>query len=77
MRAAISILVSSMILGSLAFHHETVFTNPSRLSTSNSGRGLLLADSSKPSPNQPEEPAPHRGSGRKESIEFLGFISLA
>ena len=65
MRAAISILVSSMILGSLAFHHETVFTNPSRLSTS------------KPSPNQPEEPAPHRGSGRKESIEFLGGSFLA
>ncbi|WP_407927159.1 heterocyst-inhibiting protein PatX [Cylindrospermopsis curvispora] len=66
-----------MILGSLAFHLKTVSTNPSRLSTSNSGRGLLLANSSKPSPNQPEEPAPHRGSGRKESIEFFGVISLA
>ncbi|BAZ89615.1 hypothetical protein NIES932_10960 [Raphidiopsis curvata NIES-932] len=70
MRVAISILVSSMILGSLAFNRETLFTNPSRLSTSTSGRGLLLADSFKPSPNRPGEPATYRGSGRKESINL-------
>ncbi|EFA72757.1 hypothetical protein B7O87_08630 [Cylindrospermopsis raciborskii CENA303] len=70
MRATISILVSSMILGSLAFNRETLFTNPSRLSTSNSGTGLLFADSSKPSPNRPGEPVTYRGSGRKESINL-------
>ncbi|MFM2064258.1 MAG: hypothetical protein RLZZ507_3929 [Cyanobacteriota bacterium] len=77
MRAAISLLVSSLVFGSLAFNYEAEFTSLSRLLTAYSGSGFLLADNSKPGPNQPEQPAPHRGSGRKESMEFFSnFHSL-
>ncbi|TAF07050.1 MAG: hypothetical protein EAZ77_11020 [Nostocales cyanobacterium] len=74
MRAAISLLVSSLVFGSLAFNHETVFTGISLLLIADSGSGELLADNSKPGPNQPEQPAPHRGSGRKESMEFFSNV---
>lgn len=74
MRAAISLLVSSLVFGSLAFDYEAVFTNLSCLLIANSGLGELLADNSKPGPNQPQQPAPHRGSGRKESMEFMNNI---
>ncbi|MEA5577854.1 heterocyst-inhibiting protein PatX [Anabaena sp. UHCC 0451] len=74
MRAAISLLVSSLVFGSLAFNYEAMLTSISYLLIANSSSGELLADNSKPGPNQPEQPAPHRGSGRKESMEFFGNI---
>jgi hypothetical protein len=74
MRAAISFLVSSLVFGSLAPNYETVFTNVSRLLIASSSSQQLLADNSKPSPNEPEQPAPHRGSGRKESMELFSNI---
>lgn len=74
MRAAISLLVSSLVFSSLAFNCEANFTNLYRLLMANFGVEKLLADNSKPSPNQPEQPAPHRGSGRKESMEFFNNI---
>jgi hypothetical protein len=78
MRAAILFFVSSLVFGSLAPHYETVFTDLSRLLIANSSSQKLLADNSKPSPNEPEQPAPHRGSGRKESMELFSYIhSLA
>ncbi len=77
MRAAISLLVSSLVFGSLAFNYDAMFTSLSHLLIANSGSGKLLADNSKPGPNQPEQPAPHRGSGRKESIEFFLNINSA
>ncbi|MBK1986394.1 hypothetical protein A0J48_002315 [Sphaerospermopsis aphanizomenoides BCCUSP55] len=77
MRAAISLLVSSLVFGSLAFNYEAEFTGIFHPLTGNSGSGKLLADNSKPGPNEPEQPAPHRGSGRKESIEFFLNINSA
>jgi len=73
MRAAISLLVSSLVFGSLAFNCEAVQTRFSALSMAKSdfqpsslvNQGFNLADNSKPSPNQPEKPNPHRGSGRR------------
>jgi hypothetical protein len=73
MRAAISLLVSSLVFGSLAFNCEAVQTRFSLLSMAKSDSQLSplvnqsfnLAANSKPSPNQPENPNPHRGSGRK------------
>jgi hypothetical protein len=73
MRAAISLLVSSLVCGSLAFNCEAVQTHFSPLSMAKSDSQLSplvnqsfnLADNSKPSPNQPEKPNPHRGSGRR------------
>jgi hypothetical protein len=77
MRAAISLLVPSLVFGSLAFNYEAVFTSLSCLLIANSGAGQLLADTTKPGPNQPEQPAPHRGSGRKESMEYFRNIHSA
>ncbi|GCL38914.1 MAG: heterocyst-inhibiting protein PatX [Sphaerospermopsis kisseleviana] len=74
MRAAISLLVSSLVFGSLAFNYEAKFTSLSCLLIANFGSEKLFADNSKPGPNQPEQPAPHRGSGRKESMEFFSNI---
>ncbi|MBD2442034.1 hypothetical protein H6G25_02185 [Dolichospermum sp. FACHB-1091] len=73
MRAAISLLVSSLVFGSLAFNCEAVQTDFSVLSRLKSDYQSFtlgetkfnLADNSKPSPNQPETPNPHRGSGRR------------
>ncbi|WP_016950516.1 heterocyst-inhibiting protein PatX [Anabaena sp. PCC 7108] len=70
MRAAISLLVSSLVFGSLAFNCEAVLTRLSYLLIATSGSQQLLADKPKTSPNQPETPAPHRGSGRKESMGY-------
>ncbi|MBD2135313.1 MULTISPECIES: hypothetical protein [unclassified Sphaerospermopsis] len=74
MRAAISLLVSSLVFGSLAFNYEAKFTSLCCLLIANFGSEKLFADNSKPGPNQPEQPAPHRGSGRKESMEFFSNI---
>jgi hypothetical protein len=73
MRAAISLLVSSLVFGSLAFNCEAVQTRFSPLSMAKSdfqpsplvNQRFNLADNSKSSPNQPEKPNPHRGSGRR------------
>jgi hypothetical protein len=73
MRAAISLLVSSLVFGSLAFNCEAVQTRFSAQSMAKSDYQLSplvnpqfnLADNSKSSPNQPEKPNPHRGSGRR------------
>ena len=80
MRAAISLLVSSLVFGSLAFNCEAVQTRfstlsklksdyqPSSLTTQSFTFGetkFNLADNSKPSPNDPQTPNPHRGSGRR------------
>lgn len=74
MRAAISLLVSSLVFGSLAFNCEAMLTRLSYLLLAGSGSQQLLSDNPKPGPNQPEQPAPHRGSGRKESMEYFKNI---
>ncbi|NET00869.1 MAG: hypothetical protein F6K61_09905 [Sphaerospermopsis sp. SIO1G1] len=76
MRAAISHLVSSMVFSLLASNCEAFFNISRLLNTSIGSR--LMADNSKPSPNEPEQPAPHRGSGRKELFElFSNIYSIA
>ncbi|TAE53273.1 MAG: hypothetical protein EAZ76_14955 [Nostocales cyanobacterium] len=74
MRAAISLLVSSLVFSSLALNSEAGFSGLSRLLNTYIGSQQLLADNSKPSPNEPEQPAPHRGSGRRESLELFSNI---
>jgi hypothetical protein len=71
MRAAISLLVSSLVFSSLALNCEAGITRFSRLLINASGSQQLLADNSKPGPNEPEQPSPHRGSGRRESNEIV------
>ncbi len=69
MRAAISLLVSSLVLSSLAINKEGNFTSLSSFLTTTSNSHQLLADSSKGTPHHPhaDDSAPHRGSGRKGS----------
>ncbi len=72
MRAAISLLVSSLVFGSLAFNYQAMATQLLSQMLTPSGSGELLSMRPKPKPNQPEKPAPHRGSGRRELMEYYG-----
>ncbi len=73
MRAAISLFVSSLVLGSLALNNVAVFNRLSDLLNANSSSPqLLLAAKPKTRSNQPDRPAPHRGSGRRELMESSG-----
>ncbi|MFM7363392.1 MAG: heterocyst-inhibiting protein PatX [Cuspidothrix sp.] len=82
MRAAISLLVSSLVFGSLAFNCEAVQTRFSLLLMAQSDsqssplvhQSFNIADNSKPSPNQPQKPNPHRGSGRRGLDGYLGNV---
>jgi hypothetical protein len=65
MRVATSIIVSSLLFGSLAINCEAVQTQISRQITAKIDSPQLLAQQTKPSPNQPQNPNRHRGSGRK------------
>jgi hypothetical protein len=67
MRAAISLLVSSLVFSSLAINHQTTSTRLSDLLMSSSDSQQLIAGRSKTRPNQPQNPVPHRGSGRSEA----------
>ncbi len=74
MRAAISLLVSSLVLGSLAFNYEAIYNRFSYLLIPYSGSQQMLSAKPKPRPNQPEKPAPHRGSGRRELMQQFRSI---
>ncbi|MFM5887681.1 MAG: heterocyst-inhibiting protein PatX [Dolichospermum sp.] len=80
MRAAISLLVSSLVFSSLAFNCKVVQTHFSTLPKLKSDyqfslltkegfamgqTNFNLANNLKSSPNDPQAPNPHRGSGRK------------
>ncbi|BAZ30987.1 hypothetical protein NIES4074_34550 [Cylindrospermum sp. NIES-4074] len=73
MRAAISLLVSSLVFGSLAFNCEAMLSQLSLLLLASSGSQQLVSAKPKPRPNQPEKPVPHRGSGRRELMEYFGI----
>ncbi|HLP90548.1 MAG TPA: hypothetical protein VK184_18435 [Nostocaceae cyanobacterium] len=45
--------------------------------TPNFSSDLLTAGTNKPKPNQPENPIPHRGSGRRSFNTYLGNFSSA
>jgi hypothetical protein len=70
MRAAISLFVSSLLLGSLALNNVGAFNRLSYLLNANSSSEQLLAAKPKTRSNQPDRPAPHRGSGRRELMEY-------
>lgn len=74
MRAAISVLITSLVFGSLAVNCQMMPNRLSGLLSSSDNSQLLL--SAKPTKtkgrtNQPELPIPYRGSGRRELIEYV------
>ncbi|MBW4670107.1 MAG: hypothetical protein KME60_22520 [Cyanomargarita calcarea GSE-NOS-MK-12-04C] len=71
MRVTISLLVTSLVLGSLAFEGQVVGENFTDMLRSFSGSESLLSAS--PKPNKRRQPAPHRGSGRRELLEYAGI----
>jgi hypothetical protein len=75
MRVATSIIVSSLLFGSLAINSQTVHTRISGLMMAKIDSPQLLAEQTKPSPNQPQNPNRHRGSGRKGLDASFGSIN--
>jgi hypothetical protein len=69
MRAAVPMLVSSLVFGSLIFDDQGMANRNLTFSPSNSE--YMLSLNYKPNHNQPETPAPHRGTGRKTMIENI------
>lgn len=76
MRVAISLLVSSLMFGSLAFNYQAMVNHLSYQMLATPNSESLLALRPKPKPNRPEKPAPHRGSGRRELMESQGNSHL-
>ncbi len=74
MRATISLLITSLVFGSLAVNCLTMANNVSHLLLSSDDSEQLLSAITKPKPrtNQPEQPIPHRGSGRRELMQYVG-----
>ncbi|MBD2499212.1 heterocyst-inhibiting protein PatX [Anabaena azotica] len=69
MRAAVPMLVSSLVFGSLIFDDQGMANRNLTFSPSNSE--YMLSLNSKHKHNQPETPIPHRGTGRKTMIENI------
>lgn len=76
MRATISLLITSLLFGSLAVNCQAMANRLSNLllSSSEEKEFISVKAKSKPRTNQPELPIPHRGSGRRELIQYLGQI---
>ena len=66
MRTTISLLVTSFLFGSLAVNFQEIGNSSVNEMFSNSGEQELLL--SRPNPRKPK--APHRGSGRREFVEY-------
>ncbi|MBF2066982.1 MAG: hypothetical protein IGS39_21585 [Calothrix sp. C42_A2020_038] len=66
MRTVISLLVTTLFLSSLVLE----FQNSSQFK---SDMNLILASRTKPGskPKKPEQPIPHRGSGRRNLMEYF------
>lgn len=72
MRVTFSLLVSSLVFGSLAFNCQEKFNRSHPLLAATGSQLLFSAKPKpKPKPNEPENPTPHRGSGRRDLIESL------
>ncbi|MEM9923196.1 MAG: hypothetical protein AAF915_05490 [Cyanobacteria bacterium P01_D01_bin.50] len=67
MRTAISLLVTSFVFGSLAVNFAGIANSLVNEMFSDSGEQQLLL--SRSNPNKPK--TPHRGSGRREFVEYL------
>ncbi|MBD2446528.1 hypothetical protein H6G76_05005 [Nostoc sp. FACHB-152] len=72
MRVTFSLLVSSLVFGSLAFDCQEKLNRSHTLSSATAPQQLLSAKPKpKPKPNVPDNPTPHRGSGRRDLIESI------
>jgi hypothetical protein len=67
MRAAVPVLVTSLVFGSLIFDSLEMANRNSNPSFSDTEHMVSLKY--KPKRNQPEKPVPHRGTGRRSFIE--------
>jgi hypothetical protein len=72
MRAAISLLISSLAFGSLALDSQATVNRLSYVLLSSSDSQQLLSMRPKPKSNEPENPTPHRGSGRRSLMQSVG-----
>jgi hypothetical protein len=74
MRATISLLITSLVFGSLAFNCQAMANSLSNLLLSYDDSEEIISLKAKPKarPNQPEMPIPHRGSGRRELMQYVG-----
>jgi hypothetical protein len=71
MRAAISHFISSLVFSSLAINSKALLINfPRLLLLASSAFSRLAAVNAKLNPHEPEGPVPHRGSGRRESVQY-------
>ncbi|BAT53664.1 hypothetical protein NOS3756_26250 [Nostoc sp. NIES-3756] len=66
MRAAVPVLVTSLVFGSLIFDSLEMVN---RNSNPSSNTEYMASLKYKPKRNQPEKPVPHRGTGRRSFIE--------
>ncbi len=72
MRAAISLLITTAFLGSLT-------VNCQNLLPSSSETPQIMASKVKTGKNgkKPQQPIPHRGSGRRELMEYSVFSNIS
>ncbi len=69
MRATISLLITALVFGSLAFNRHAIANRLSNLLLSFSDLEQLI--SVKPQPTKPNQPVPHRGSGRRQLMQYV------
>ncbi len=69
MRTAISLLVTSFVFGSLAVNFQGIGNSLEKQMFSTSGEQELLL--SRSNPRKPR--TPHRGSGRREFVEYSNY----
>ncbi|MGI8501374.1 MAG: heterocyst-inhibiting protein PatX [Hassallia sp.] len=74
MRATISLLITCLVFGSLAFNYQVITNGLSNLllSFSDSEEFISVEPKPKTRTNQPQQPKPHRGSGRRELMQYVG-----
>ncbi|MCV3212441.1 hypothetical protein OGM63_02655 [Plectonema radiosum NIES-515] len=73
MRATISLLITGLVFGSLAFNCHAMANHLSNLLLSYDDSEQFISTKPKPKtrPNQPEVPIPHRGSGRRDLMQYV------
>jgi hypothetical protein len=77
MRAAISHFISSLVFSSLAINNKALLINLSNELLVSSVFPKLTAANFKLNPQEPEGPVPHRGSGRRESVQYCVNLCAA
>ncbi len=71
MRTAISLLVTSFVFGSLAVNFQGIGNSLAKATFSISGEQELLLSRSHP---RNKHKVPHRGSGRREFVEYSNHV---